>query len=93
MSVHQNHYRAHIVQTFENITIYAICNFSVSEISLIYKVPDDDSGKSKHVAHCGMILKCCVAVTSFVFQHSKCDALNQYKKRYIWFAKVGIAVT
>lgn len=27
-----------------------------------------------------MILKCCVTETSFVFEHSKCDGLNQYKK-------------
>ena len=80
MSVLQNHYRAPIVQTFKNITIYATCNFFVSEISLIYKVPDDDSGEPQRVAHCCMILKCRVAVTLSVFQHSKCDGLNQYKK-------------
>lgn len=80
MSVHQNHYRALILQKFKNITTYATCNFFLNEISLIYKVPDDDSGGPKHVAHCFMILKCCMTLTSFVFQHSKCDGLNQYKK-------------
>lgn len=80
MSVRQNHYRAPIVQTFKSITIHATCNFFVSKISLICKVLDDDSGEPNHVAHCCMILKRCVAVTSSVFRYSKYDGLNQYKK-------------
>lgn len=92
VSVHQNHYRAPLLQKFENKATYTTYNFFVSETSLIYKVPDDDSGEPKHVANCCSILKCCVMVTTFVFQHSKCGGLNQYK-RYIWFANVGVAVT
>ena len=49
VSAHQNHYRAPVLQKFKNITTYATRNFFVSEISLIYIVPDDDSGEPKHV--------------------------------------------
>jgi len=83
VSVHQNHYRASILQKFKNIITYATCNFFVSEISLIYKVPDNDFGESKHEVHCCMILKRCVVIISFAFQHSKCDGLNQYKKVHL----------
>jgi hypothetical protein len=75
-----NHYRAPTLQKFKNIAKYATCKFFVSEISLLYKLADDDSGEPKYVAHCCIILKCCVTVTSFVFQHGKYDGLNQYKK-------------